>query len=346
MNTSRAKGTTKLCFVASARQSGSVAVFLLIVLLPRASAYSPEDDLPPDTSAARATLAQLGPRFGARYTPHFTLLSDADAARTEPLGDLAEQTWLRVNTFAMRLGLATHPPAKKLLVIFFDAWEDYERFLRPDGFVISPNVPGFFDQFANRCVMFNAAGGPLIRDKRRELTESGRESPSSTSRAHLDDAQRRVTDHERLINDTVIRHELAHLVLYNIGVQTAAMRDRRWLQEGLAMQFEAAEPVNSYRAADFLAIDPDKTVALCRSVIADPRPLAPGAQTSTEAYAAAWAIVFYVSSELPREFATYLTTPALPREREISHFEKTFGSVDASFVERSRKTIAAARAAR
>jgi hypothetical protein len=334
MNTSQVKGRTKPCFVV-----------LSLTLSSSALAKPPIAELRSDTAAARTTLAQLGPRFSARYTPHFTILSDSETERTEQLGGLAEETWSRVNNFAARLRLTTHPPTKKLLVIFFDTWEGYERFLRPDGFVISPNVPGFFDQFANRCVMFNAAGGPLIRDKRRELTESG-DDLSPTSRPDLDEAQRRVSDHERLINDTVIRHELAHLVLFNIGVQTTAMRDRRWLQEGLAMQFESEQPVNAWRAADFLALDPEKAAALCRTVIADPRPLAPGAQASTHAYAASWAMVFFMSTEMPHAFAAYLTTPPLPRDRELPTIEKSFGPVDAAFVERCRKTIAAARTAR
>lgn len=310
-----------------------------------ASANSPEEDLPPDTIAARRALAQLGPRFGARYTSHFTLLSDADVDRTKPLGDLAEETWSRVNRFAAQLRLATQPPTRKLLVIFFDTWEGYDRFLRPCGFVIDPQVPGFFDQMSNRCIMFNSAGGPLIRDKRRELTTASSHRPT-TLHADLDHAQRQVSDHERIINDTVFRHELAHLVLFNIGVQTPAMRDRRWLQEGLAMQFEAPTVVNRYRAADFLALDVDRALPLCRSLISDPTPLAPGARNSANAYSAAWAVVFFLSSEDPQGFALYLSAPALPRDRELAAFEESFGPLDAAFVERCRKTLADAQSAR
>lgn len=315
----------------------------LVLVIPHTAQGDPLDTgLPPDTTAARETLAQLGPRFGARYTPHFTLLSDSD--RTEPLGDLAEETWSRVNLFAARLRLSTRPPTKKLLVIYFDTWDGYERFLRPGGFVISPDVPGFFDQMSNRCIMFNSAGSPLIREKRREIA-SGGDAPT-TSRAGVDHAQRAITEHERIINDTVFRHELAHLVLFNIGVQTPAMRDRRWLQEGLAMQFEAPTVVNRYRAADFLALDVEIALAMCRSLISDPTPLAPGAQNSANAYSAAWAVVFFLSSENPQRFALYLSAPTLPRDRELAAFEESFGPLDAAFVERCRKTIADAQSAR
>ena len=331
------------------RRAGNSSILPLFLCLagvvPNSLQADPLDTgLPPDTTAARKTLAQLGPRFGARYTPHFTLLSDSD--RSEPLGGLAEETWSRVNRFATRLRLATRPPAKKLLVIFFDTWEGYERLLRPGGFVIDPQVPGFFDQMSNRCIMFNSADGPLIREKRREITTASSGEAPTTSRAGMDHAQRAITEHEQIINDTVFRHELAHLVLFNIGVQTPDMRDRRWLQEGLAMQFEAPTVVNRYRAADFLALDVETTLALCRSLISDPTPLAPGAQNSAQAYSAAWAVVFFLSSEHPQLFALYLTAPALPRDRELAAFEESFGPLDVAFVERCQKTIADAQSAR
>jgi uncharacterized protein DUF1570 len=311
----------------------ALALILNLVPSPRAASANPPDDgLPPDTAAARATLVQLGPRFGAHYTPHFTLLSDADPDRIELLGGLAEETWSRVHRFTERLRLGNRPATKKLLVIYFDSWEGYDHFLRPGGFVISPNIPGFFDQLSNRCIMFNSAAGPLIRDKRRELASSSAGAASTTLPAALEQAHRQVSNHERIINETVFRHELTHLVLFNIGVQTPLMHDRRWLQEGLAMQFESASVVNPYRAADFLALDP--------------RPLAPGVETSAEAYAVAWALVFYLTTEQSEPFALYLTTPRLPRDKELRAFEEHFGPIDAAFVERCRRTIAAARAAR
>lgn len=299
--------------------------------------------LPSDTETARETLAQLGSRFAATYSLHFTVLSDADSGRTAAVNQLAEEIWSRVNVFAGRLRLATRPPTKKLLVICFDKWEDYERFLRPGGFVISPSVPGFFDQINNRCVMFNSAGGPLILDKRRELANP---IPDSSAGRKVDEAQREITAHERIINETVFRHELAHQVLFNVGVQTARMRDRRWLQEGLAMQFESAEALSPYRAADFLAIDAEDCLTLFRSVIADPKPLAPGAENSARAYAAAWAIVYYLIHHEPRVFAPYLSSPAESAHPELAVFQKRFGPIDAEFVKKCRTSIAAANSAR
>jgi hypothetical protein len=307
---------------------------------------SKEALLQPDTAAARASLARLGPRFSAKYTPHFTILSDATSTATESMSGLAEEIWYRVHAFAGRLRVTTHPPANKLLVIYFDTWADYEAFLRPGGFVISPTVPGFFDQINNRCLMFNSANGPLMRKKRRELTTVASDDLEPISAENLTKAQGEPAEHQRIINETVFRHELAHDVLFNIGIQTEKMRDRRWLQEGLAMQFESAEPVSPYRAADFLAIDAKDCIALCRSVIADPRLLAPGAEDSARAYAIAWAVVHYLVTIQPKPFATYLTSHASRPHQELATFERVFGPVDAAFVDNCRKEVAAAQAVR
>ncbi len=343
MSTSPAKSP---CWDGLARRSiHLIALGSLFVQSAIAQSEPPPLDagLPSDTSTARETLARLGPRFAATYSAHFTVLSDADSKRTTAVNRLAEEIWSRVNVFAGRLRLTTRPPTKKLLVICFEKWEDYERFLRPGGFVISPSVPGFFDQMNNRCVMFNSAGGPLIRDKRREVASPMSESSSGRN---VDEAQREITAHEQIINETVFRHELAHQVLFNIGVQTAQMRDRRWLQEGLAMQFESAEAISPYRAADFLAINAGDCLTLFRSVIADPRPLAPGAENSARAYAAAWAIVYYLIHHEPRAFAPFLSSPAGSTDLELAVFQKSFGPIDDDFVKKCRMSIAAANSAR
>lgn len=302
--------------------------------------------LPTDTAAARAMLAKLGPRFGAQYAPHFTILSDADSDRTASLGQLAEEIWQRVNIFAAHLRVTTQAPTKKLMVVYFDTWEGFESFLRPGGFVISPGVPGFFDQVSNRCVMFNSANGPLLRNKRRELTTAPAIEPQARPIADVNKARRDLTAHEQIINETVFRHELAHQVFFNIGVQTPSMRDRRWLQEGLAMQFESTKDISPYRGADFLAIDIKDCEPLFRSVLSDPKFLAPGAKDSARAYAAAWAIVYYLIHEQPKPLAVYLAMPAGALDEELATFERSFGVVDEKFAADCRKLVATAHIAR
>ncbi len=307
-------------------------------------------ELPADLDQARALLAKLDASFGAEFTPSFTIVSDVKAPIVKTLAGLAESTLQDVGAFAERLDLTVSSPRTKMTVLLFDHWKDYSQHASEAGLRVDESVPGLFDQRSGLCIMFNYANSAAVAAKRDEIARARRALQEADDpermRHRVEGMEVRLAQHEELINTTVFRHELAHQALFAFGLQTPATKDRRWLCEGLAMQFECAQGVNRYRLADFLAIRRKQGGISLRSLVADPKLLGPGAADSASAYAAAWALVCYLTVERPAAFSRYLRAlnetvalAASSEDREIALFEAAFGRIDSAFESRWRAYI-------
>lgn len=306
-----------------------------------------------DRSLERRLTRRLGPRFKAQRTPHFSILSDTNETRVARLKDTAEETWADVGVLADRLGLRCSTPSSKMTVVFFDDWSHYEARAKKAGFHVDPTVPGFFSDRDNQCLMFNFANAGMIQAKRREVivatrelsAEEARMAPGDeAARRRLDEKRRRIREteglicaHERLITQTVVRHEIAHQVLFNVGLQSSATSHPRWLREGLATQFETRGAVNGHRLEDFLAAAEGGRDLGLRALVGDPKHIGPGADDLPARYATAWALVAYLVERRPRAFAAYIAeqgrTPSVAQDPSevVARFEAAFGDMDEGF---------------
>lgn len=311
------------------------------------------EPFPVDHVADRALLKKLGYTFRPHRTPHFSIISDADARRVKQLEETAEQTLSDVCVFADKLGGSILKPPNKMSVVFFDKWSDYHRHAREFGFHVNQSMPGFFADRLNRCLIFNYANANLIRTKRHELLVASMElkaverntKPIDKSasamvqrkRRKIQDIEFQIRTQERLITMTVVRHEIAHQLLSNMGLQPIEAGNGRWLREGLAMQFENRHSINKHRLDDFLASCPSATNLNLHALIGDPRHIGPGAEDLTTRYAQAWALVHYLSNERPNAFRKYLRSIVENAERgpptssTLAMFESAFGKVDPTF---------------
>ncbi len=318
--------------------------------------------LPADDRADRALLAEFGEQFRHHHTAHFSIISSAPVERIAQLSTTAEETFEAVRRFAGRLRLPVRRPACKMTVIFFGRWEAYASYARAAGFHIDERAPTFFDERSNRCFLFDYDDSVLVRQKRREIAEArsrlenvappgpvdeeGRERVRRSLR-HIEQIEVHIAELKGLVEMTFVRHEIAHQVLYNLGLQGRHHAGRRWLKEGLAMQFEGPEPVNRHRLADFRAVDMGKGPIKLVELIADPKLMGPGAERLPEAYASAWALVYYLVQIHPEALAGYIKAesprggaPGSGRRSAIADFEKAFGPLEAAFESRWRSCIA------
>ncbi|MFQ5624802.1 MAG: DUF1570 domain-containing protein, partial [Paracoccaceae bacterium] len=176
------------------------------------------------------------------------------------------------------------------------------------------------------------------------LVDQRRRGGTPEAQAVIDRRHRRIREiesririYEDLITKTVVRHEIAHQVLFNYGLQPRGASNPRWLREGLAMQFEAPAGVNRHRMEDFLALDRAGLRLNLRDLIADPEYLGPGAADLPGRYAAAWALVHRLVHERPRALAAYLEISSRPAATgepvvpEAAKFQATFGKLDTAF---------------
>jgi hypothetical protein len=289
--------------------------------------------------------------FRALESAHFVVRSDAAPQRIEQLLAGAEETYAAVEAFADRLKLPVTTPAARMHVLLFDDWQAYQAHAARGGFEVNPLVPGYFDEGSNRCCLFNIENTEVIVKKRQELllaraelNESGSEAKTADSQKAVEDRQKRIREIEQqlarltvLLHTTVIRHEIAHQVLLNLGIQKPAHRDRRWLKEGLAMQFETAAPPNAHRLVDLRMIDPSRGPLTARQLIQRPALLGPGAPSAQEAYAASYALVWYLIETRPAALRDYLLREGeapFDARRELALFEEAFGEVTPTFERR------------
>jgi hypothetical protein len=306
-----------------------------------------------DRALERRLTRQLGVRFKAHRTPHFTIFSDADGQPVDRLKDTAEQTLADVVALTDRLGIGRSELLSKMTVVFFDEWKHYADCAQKAGFHVDQNVPGFFSDRDNRCLVFDFANADLLQAKRREVivasmelsAEEGRAAPGDkAARRRLDEKRRRIHEmegliraHERLITETVVRHEIAHQVLFNLGLQPRAASPLRWLREGLAMQFETPGAVNRHRLSDFLAAADGRRSLGLRALVSDPKHIGPGADDLPARYSTAWALVAYLIRQHPRQFAAYVgersRTTSAPSDSGavVFRFEASFGELNEDF---------------
>lgn len=230
-----------------------------------------------------------------------------------------------------------------MTVVVFNTWDDYRGFMRQRGFLVSEGVPGVYDQRTDQCVLFNFANAALIRAKRDEIAKAKTSVSSMKASDGRSEALRSIHALERevagyidAINATVVRHEIAHQVLARLAVHRPGPHDERWLTEGLAMQFETDEPLNTYRLADLSSAKTKRPDSL-RNLLTDPTFLGPGAKDLSTRYATAWALVRYLADQRRAEFVRFLRSRTgganAPKERPsaLAAFERAFGAFDADF---------------
>jgi hypothetical protein len=293
-------------------------------------------------------------RFVIHSTARFEIHHDASPAKARLIGDLAEAVCEDVYRWARELKQPVRPIQGKMRVELFANWNDYSAIAGRHGFAVDELVPGFFDQQANRCIVFDYANSKLIKQKRAEIDDALRRATDGEKQGGAGDspsselarkAQRELAAHEAMINQTVFRHEIAHQVLFNLGLETTGPNRRRWLAEGLAMQFEAPRPPNIYRLDDFLEAGKRPDPISVRTLLTSADCIGPGAARLQDGYATAWALVCYLRERYPEELRRYLgtalatTSPSNDRE-ELARFESAFGALNVEFEYRFRAYFA------
>lgn len=271
-----------------------------------------------DEKEDQALLKSYGSTFQRHVSTHFTVVSDCPAERVEQLIQSAEKTVERIFIFDRSLGIALTTPSHKMSIVYFNRWESFEQKARGAGMQANRQTPGFYDSRENRSYLFNYAS---------------LEMHSSNSKVDPLDRALALAVIESTVTMIVVRHEVAHQVLSNFGLQSPD-DPRRWLTEGLAMQFEPEQGLNQLRLTDFLAACHKKDALLLKELVSDPDTLAPEATNSALRYATAWVLVKFLIAEKPERFARYLqekTTKNALSASTLLSFEAAFGKVDEDF---------------
>lgn len=317
----------------------------------------------PDLSSIRAALQG---RFEVSESPHVVLLHQHSAAEAQERLDVIERV---VRTYYLVLcaqGFELTLPRERLVSVWFAERRDYLDYLHAEHADAFQSTTGYFHPTRNIVLAYDARSTDAQRAarsgldaRRRELAETrdrlpprGRFKLSIGGKAevvnHTEAIERlaaleREVRRQQLLLDLDRRtidlgtaaHETVHELVACSGFAPRHADFPLWLQEGFAAQFEVIRGgrwagfsrAHDARLPDWRKIQPPPRLARLVRDTDFGRGYHPGL------YAEAWALVYHLRTNRPRDFVTFLDRLRAPDDaltidpdRTMTAFRAAFGS--------------------
>jgi hypothetical protein len=280
------------------------------------------------------------------------VLSDCDEQAAQMQAEAMEDTYLLYYRNMAAIGLRPMPPANRLVCVLFEKFDDYTDFLRQFEGIQNSWAGGFYSWRTNRASFFQDRDNPAfkeVREKIAELEASNKElhgkmeqlGDGETAKrlkiqdqlkhnsAALADINTRLNYAGRISTLSKTRHEAAHQLLFNSGVQKRGKAYPFWLAEGLAMLFESVDKegragpslVNGYRLATYRRLQKNNELIPLADLLHHSPKDDDGAEVVAGRYAQAWGVMHYLWNKHPAHLAAYLKAM---EEREEPEWDKLF----------------------
>lgn len=295
-------------------------------------------ELPINQTSVDEMMRIAGRNAQLHSTPHFALVYTSDKKLARQLAARLESTYRMCFQMMKNLEIPVKKPDFKLEIYFFSTYKEYESYGSinlPGG--LPPGALGFYMPPTNRSAFFDLNETPELQQIREALKQPG--IPWREKQRFLNRAKRQ----NDFFNLTVIQHEAAHHIHFNMGVFNRKGDHMSWTVEGLAQMFEVPPgrsgsglgAINNYRLYEFRAIygkDPERLGDLRDFIVND------GRWQGGRTYSYGWALVHYLMRENKAKFAKFMQKQAL-REDDVKvsetdrqqEFEDIFGAVDDKF---------------
>ncbi len=246
-------------------------------------------------------------RFAISSTAHFVVVHPK--SQGADWADRLETLYRGFTHYMSVRGFPVAAPATPLTAIVFRSQDEYYAYAAAHGSPLPPGVLGHYDTQTNRVYLFDVAADAATAD-------------------WADNAE------------TII-HEATHQTAYNVGLHARFAEQPRWLAEGLAMMFEArgvwnaaslhsqADRINRYRLDFFRQAAEQRPADWIARLVASDQPFE---YAALDAYAASWALTFYLCETRPQEYTRYLARVAArkafskyPLPERLADFTSIFG---------------------
>jgi hypothetical protein len=282
----------------------------------------------------------LGGSFAVALSKHVSLLhqhtADEAAERLAMLEGILHSYYF---LFAAP-GLELPVPRQRLVAAWFADQKDYLAFLHREGADAFRTTFGYYHPTLGIVATYDARTTTAQRQARAELAAAERaleRLPAGERRDRLarDLLRRRLlleTERQSIELGTAA-HELVHLLVESSGLAPRHDDFPLWLHEGLASQFEVVRGgrwagfgrAHDLRLPDWRRIDPPPRLApLLRGT-------GFGHGYERDAYAAAWALVYYLRKEHPAQFLTFIDLLRTPDAETRSSADRTVALFKAAF---------------
>ncbi len=302
----------------------------VLALCDRLEVDRPDPDLGPLNRA-------LGGQFAVARGPHVVLLHQHDPAEAMARVALLERV---ITTFYLELagwGVDLPMPAWRMASVWLADQDAYLGFLHREGADAFRSTRGYFHPTLHAIVAFDAREGAPQRPAREAVAAAravlARRPGSARSRGELARRELLFDLEWRGVDVATATHEQVHQLVEASGLCPGPGAWPVWLQEGLAMQFEVVRGgrwagvgrPNDFRLPVWRALNPPSRLEAILRDSGFGRGYQPGR------YAEAWALVYFLRREHPREFRAYLDllqtpTPVGEPGRGLAAFGQVFGS--------------------
>ena len=301
-----------------------------------ADVESAETDLSP-LPTDQASLAEMrriaGSAANVWETDHFILLYTSDRKMARKLGSRLESVYEWCHKFMKMMDLQPIRPDYKLEIYFFNTHDEFSAYGNNQG-GIPDWAAGFYIRTNNRSAFYDLNDEPRMVAFRERLEKPG--IHWRTERYY----KNRMGRLNQWLNVSVIQHEAAHHIHFNVGIFSKRGDYPRFLTEGLAQMFELPPgrrggglgTTNHSRLAELNRRYPRnrrKAMIPTKQFVVD------DATGWPAAYPQAWGLTHYLWKKKRPEFARYMKNMA-QREDDVTltatqrqqEFEDIFGPAD------------------
>src|SRR5262245_32216482 len=287
----------------------------------KAFAPLPRDEL------TRQLAAEL-PGFKAHHTQHYLICYNTSPAYARWVGSLFEGLHKAFYNYWTRRGAVLHEPEFPLIALVFDGQASFAQYAQREIGETAGSIMGYYNLKTNRMTMYDLTGvetAGLVSDRNASarinqiLSQPGAERTVAT-----------------------IVHEATHQLAFNSGLQVRLADVPFWVSEGIAIYFETPNlestkgwrnigGVNRVNLANFRKYLPKRPAGSLEQLLADDKRFRDSA-TSSDAYAEAWALNYFLLQTRSDAYVKYLAVLAEqkplidvePAER-VRTFKQHFG---------------------
>lgn len=270
-------------------------------------------------------------------TDHLVLVYTSDKKIARRLASRLERIYSWVHTFMKMFEIPSKRPEYKLEMYFFESNKEYQGYGNNVG-GIPAWAAGFYMRTNNRSAFYDMNDGPGMADVKRQL-----------KRSHWRRRQywtNRLKRRQDFFNVTVIQHEAAHHIHFNVGVFPKRGDIPHWVAEGLAQMFElppgnlggSLGATNHFRLGEFLQQYSRKYGGNPRNLVKTRLFISDDNQWTPSKYAHGWALNHFLYKKRREQYGAFMRMMS-QREEDVEltatqqqqAFEDLFGPADDKF---------------
>ena len=273
-------------------------------------------------------LAAELPGFRPHQTQHYLIYYNTSPAYARWVGSLFEGLHKAFYNYWTRRGAVLHEAQFPLIAIVFDGQESFARHARAEIGDTANSIIGYYNLKTNRMTMYDLTGVEAAG-----LTNDRNAAARINQILSQPGAERTIA---------TIVHEATHQLAFNSGLQVRFADVPFWVSEGLAIYFETPNlestkgwrnigGVNRVNLVNFRKYLPRRPAGSLEQLLCDDKRFR-NSSTSSDAYAEAWALNYYLLQTKSETYVKYLAALAQqkplidvePAER-VKQFKQFFG---------------------